>query len=48
MWDYIKKNELPAKTQKTVINPDTKLKLVIGVSPISMFAMTKGINKHLK
>ena len=48
VWDYIKKNDLQDKTKKTVINPDTKLKLVIGVSPISMFAMTKEINKHLK
>ena len=46
--DYIKKNDLQDKTKKTMINPDSKLKLVVGVSPISMFGMTKEISKHLK
>jgi chromatin remodeling complex protein RSC6 len=48
VWDYIKKNDLQDKTKKTMINPDSKLKLVVGVSPISMFGMTKEISKHLK
>ena len=36
----------PAK--RTMINADAKLKAVVGVSPISMFGMTKEISKHLK
>jgi chromatin remodeling complex protein RSC6 len=31
-----------------MINADAKLKAVVGISPISMFAMTKEISKHLK
>jgi chromatin remodeling complex protein RSC6 len=48
VWEYIKKNGLQDKIKKTMINPDTKLKLVVGVNPISMFGMTKEISKHLK
>ena len=48
MWEYIKKNGLQDKLKRTMINADAKLKLVVGVSPISMFGMTKEISKHLK
>jgi upstream activation factor subunit UAF30 len=48
VWEYIKKNGLQDNMKKTMINPDTKLNLVVGVSPISMFGMTKEISKHLK
>ena len=48
LWAYIKKNGLQDKVKKTMINADAKLKAVVGVSPISMFAMTKEISKHLK
>ncbi len=48
VWEYIKKNGLQDKIKKTMINPDTKLNLVVGVSPISMFGMTREISKHLK
>ena len=48
VWEYIKKNGLQDKVKKTMINADAKLKAVVGVSPISMFAMTKEISKHLK
>ena len=48
VWEYIKKNGLQDKNAKTMINADAKLKAVVGVSPISMFAMTKEISKHLK
>jgi len=47
VWEYIKKHGLQDKTQKTMINADVKLKAVVGTSPISMFAMTKEISKHL-
>jgi chromatin remodeling complex protein RSC6 len=48
VWEYIKKNGLQDKAKRTMINPDTKLNLVVGVSPISMFGMTKEVSKHLK
>ena len=48
VWEYIKKNNLQDKEKRTMINADAKLKAVVGVSPISMFGMTKEISKHLK
>ena len=48
VWEYIKKNGLQDKLKRTMINADAKLKAVVGTSPISMFAMTKEISKHLK
>ena len=48
VWEYIKKNGLQDKVKRTMIVADAKLKAVVGVSPISMFAMTKEISKHLK
>jgi upstream activation factor subunit UAF30 len=48
VWEYIKKNNLQDKVKRTMINADAKLKAVVGVSPISMFGMTKEISKHLK
>ena len=48
VWEYIKKNGLQDKLKRTMINADAKLKAVVGVSPISMFGMTKEISKHLK
>jgi chromatin remodeling complex protein RSC6 len=48
IWEYIKKNNLQDKLKKTMINADAKLKAVVGVSPISMFGMTKEVSKHLK
>ena len=48
VWEYIKKNDLQDKLKRTMINADARLKAVVGVSPISMFGMTKEISKHLK
>jgi upstream activation factor subunit UAF30 len=47
VWEYIKKNNLQDKLKRTMINPDAKLKLVVGANPISMFGMTREISKHL-
>ncbi len=48
LWEYIKKNGLQDKTQKTMINADDKLRRVFGgKSQVSMFEMTKIVNKHL-
>lgn len=48
IWDYIKKNGLQDKKQKTMINADDKLKAVFGgKKQVSMFEMTKLVNSHL-
>ena len=47
VWEYIKENNLQDTVKRTMINPDTKLKLVVGANPISMFGMTREISKHL-
>jgi chromatin remodeling complex protein RSC6 len=48
VWEYIKKNALQDKNAKTMINPDAKLKAVLGKDQVSMFEMTKIISGHLK
>ena len=48
VWEYIKKNGLQDKKVKTMINPDAKLKAVLGKPQVSMFEMTKIISGHLK
>ena len=48
MWDYIKKNNLQDKTNKRMINSDSKLAPIFeGKSQISMFDMSKYLSKHL-
>ena len=49
LWGYIKKNNLQDKMNKRMINADDKLKEVFGgKKQVSMFEMTKLVNKHLK
>jgi upstream activation factor subunit UAF30 len=49
IWGYIKRNSLQDKKNKRMINADEKLKPVFGgKSQVSMFEMTKLVNKHLK
>jgi chromatin remodeling complex protein RSC6 len=49
IWGYIKRNGLQDKKNKRMINADEKLKPVFGgKSQVSMFEMTKLVNKHLK
>jgi chromatin remodeling complex protein RSC6 len=49
IWGYIKRNALQDKKNRRMINADDKLKLVFGGKPqVSMFEMTKLVNKHLK
>jgi chromatin remodeling complex protein RSC6 len=49
VWDYIKKNKLQDAIKRTMINADEKLReLFGGKKQVSMFEMTKFINKHLK
>ena len=49
LWAYIKKNGLQDAKQRRNINADDKLKPVFGgKGKVSMFEMTKLVNKHIK
>ncbi len=49
LWAYIKKNRLQDMQNKRMINADDKLKVIFGgKKQVSMFEMTKLVNKHLK
>jgi chromatin remodeling complex protein RSC6 len=48
LWAYIKKNNLQDAQERRMINADDKLKPVFGgKGRVSMFDMTKLVNKHL-
>jgi chromatin remodeling complex protein RSC6 len=47
IWDYIKKHNLQNPTNKREIMADEKLERIFGVKSVTMFEMTKFINKHL-
>ncbi len=48
LWAYIKKNGLQDKKEKRNINADENLKEVFGgKKTVTMFEMTKLVNKHL-
>ncbi len=49
VWDYIKKNGLQDKKQRTLINADDNMRAVFnGKSQVTMFEMTKLVNQHMK
>lgn len=49
LWDYIRKNGLQDKKQKTLINADENLQAVFGgKKQVSMFEMTKLVSGHVK
>ena len=49
LWIYIKKHKLQDAKERRNINADDKLKVVFGgKKTVSMFEMTKLVNKHLK
>ena len=49
IWGYIKKNGLQDAKNRRNINADEKLlKVFSGKKQVSMFEMTKLVNKHLK
>jgi chromatin remodeling complex protein RSC6 len=48
LWSYIKKNGLQDQKNRRNINADAKLKPVFGgKATVSMFEMTKLVNKHV-
>jgi chromatin remodeling complex protein RSC6 len=48
LWAYIKKHGLQDKKNKRMINADDALKAVFGgKAQVSMFDMTKLVNKHV-
>jgi upstream activation factor subunit UAF30 len=48
LWQYIKKNNLQDSKEKRMINADDKLKVIFGgKKQVSMFEMTKLVNKQL-
>lgn len=48
LWQYIKKNKLQDTVNKRNINADSNLAAVFGgKKTVSMFEMTKLVNKHL-
>ncbi len=47
IWAYIKKNGLQDKKNKRNINADDKLKPIFKKPQVTMFEMTKLVNKHL-
>jgi chromatin remodeling complex protein RSC6 len=49
LWAYIKKNGLQDAKNRRMINADERLRPVFGgKSQVSMFDMTKLVNKHVK
>jgi chromatin remodeling complex protein RSC6 len=49
LWGYIKRNNLQDAKERRMINADDKLKPVFGgKGKVSMFEMTKLVNKHMK
>ena len=48
LWVYIKANDLQDKSNKRMINADTKLRAVFGKPQVSMFEMAGLIGKHVK
>jgi len=49
LWNYIKKHGLQDKKNRRMINADDALKVVFGgKKQVSMFEMTKLVNRHVK
>jgi len=49
IWSYIKRKGLQDKKKRTMINADDNLRTVFGGKrQVTMFEMTKLVNRHLK
>lgn len=48
LWEYIRKNDLQDKTQKTMINTDAAMKAFFdGADKLTMFQMNKQVSLHI-
>ena len=47
LWQYIKRNNLQDAKERRMINADEKLRPIFKKDQVSMFDMTKLVNKHL-
>ena len=47
LWAYIKRNNLQDARERRMINADDKLRPIFKKDQVSMFDMTKLVNKHL-
>jgi len=47
VWAYIKRKSLQDKRERRMINADATLKAVVKKDVVSMFDLTKMVNKHL-
>lgn len=47
IWDYIKAHQLQNPENKRMIRADDKLRAVFGQDEVSMFEMTRLVNRHL-
>jgi upstream activation factor subunit UAF30 len=47
LWQYIKKNNLQDAKERRMINADERLRPIFRKDQVSMFDMTKLVNKHL-
>lgn len=47
IWAYIKRNGLQDKKNRRAINADAKLRPIFKRDQVTMFEMTKLVNKHL-
>ncbi|MFN2399291.1 MAG: SWIB/MDM2 domain-containing protein [Gemmatimonadaceae bacterium] len=49
IWGYIKRNGLQDAKERRMINADDKLRVIFGgKKQVSMFEMTKLVNRHMK
>jgi chromatin remodeling complex protein RSC6 len=47
LWQYIKRKGLQDSKNRRMINADENLRPIFGRSQVSMFEMTRLVNKHL-
>ncbi|HMG71806.1 MAG TPA: SWIB/MDM2 domain-containing protein [Gemmatimonadaceae bacterium] len=48
LWQYIKRKGLQDSKNRRMINADDNLRPIFGRAQVSMFEMTRLVNKHLK
>ena len=48
LWGYIKRKGLQDSKNRRMINVDENLRPIFGRSQVSMFEMTRLVNKHLR